>query len=358
MELLERNFKCNRILTGGRIKWIDCAKAIAIIAVAVDHCQGVLYTNQLVAYASYFSVSLFILLSGISTWISDEKTNKKRNKSVEKIKKLCMQYAIATLILYIVYTKSFDLRTYVSYLLNFSITGPYYFFVFFIQLTMITPILLVWCKFCNRYGTRYILQIVTLLFLGYVSSVCIRFTYILPVHGGGQYLFGGTYLILYYIGIWLGSMHIFDINHNKKVIVLVCSVMCWVFWWLMMAYGKLPFDSYMSTYWGEGFNPPSIQFMIFSVITLALLYSLFSLLEESRNGYLQRLVKCFSTLGEYTLYIFMYHLLVKDMIMTYFPIVNSWNIWVKRLVIFVPMIILPVLGIILVRKLMKTVVVD
>ena len=51
-----------------RIEWIDCAKLIAIIAVAVDHCNGFLYTKPHVAVASYYSVSLFVLLAGISIW--------------------------------------------------------------------------------------------------------------------------------------------------------------------------------------------------------------------------------------------------------------------------------------------------
>ena len=28
-----------------RINWIDCTKLVAICAVMVDHCNGILYTN-------------------------------------------------------------------------------------------------------------------------------------------------------------------------------------------------------------------------------------------------------------------------------------------------------------------------
>ena len=44
-----------------RIKWIDCAKTVAIIGVLIDHNNGLLYTNQVIAKGSYFGVSLFIL---------------------------------------------------------------------------------------------------------------------------------------------------------------------------------------------------------------------------------------------------------------------------------------------------------
>lgn len=52
----------------GRIKWVDCAKAMAIMGVIMDHTNGLLYTNQAIAYASYFAVGVFILLAGIMAY--------------------------------------------------------------------------------------------------------------------------------------------------------------------------------------------------------------------------------------------------------------------------------------------------
>lgn len=56
-----------------REEWIDCAKLVAIAAVIVDHCNGFLYTKPIVATASYYSVSLFVLLSGVSLQIAYER---------------------------------------------------------------------------------------------------------------------------------------------------------------------------------------------------------------------------------------------------------------------------------------------
>ena len=44
------------------------AKTVAILAVLVNHTNGLLYTNQNIALLSYFSVSLFIILLGITTF--------------------------------------------------------------------------------------------------------------------------------------------------------------------------------------------------------------------------------------------------------------------------------------------------
>ncbi len=51
-----------------RIKWIDCAKTVAIIGVLIDHNNRLLYTNQTIAKASYFAVCLFVILAGITAF--------------------------------------------------------------------------------------------------------------------------------------------------------------------------------------------------------------------------------------------------------------------------------------------------
>ena len=56
----------------GRITWINCAKCVAILAVLVDHTYQRLYDNQDISKLSYFSVSMFILLAGMTTYMSIE----------------------------------------------------------------------------------------------------------------------------------------------------------------------------------------------------------------------------------------------------------------------------------------------
>lgn len=322
-----------------RQTWVDCAKAVAIMA--VDHCNGMLYSNSMIAQASYFSVSLFVLLSGFTTWISDTYRPRDMKKALQKVGTMYSQYAAATFVLVCFYIRFWDFKTYFEYLLNFSIIPPFYFFVFFIQLLIISPVLLWWCKYCGgqRYG--WLLHIFTLLFLCLLSSACIQYTYILPVHGGGRFLFGGTYIILYYMGIVLGSSGIFNGAGRNKVLRLIIAILLWAVWLLGCYWQKLPFDQWLSKYWGDGFNPPSVLFIVFAMITLFLLHALFSVLEESSIRFFRGIVGLFSWIGRRTLYIFMYHWMIRDMI---FPYVNGMNRWIVRFLVFVPMIILPAIA--------------
>lgn len=325
-----------------RIKWVDCARAVAMIAVVVDHCRYLLYTSSYIAQSSFFSVSLFILLAGISVKMASLRKKRTFSNQFKKFFGFYLQYAAATLILYIFYMHFFDVKTYVSSLLNFSIATPYYFLVFYFQLMLAAPFLLSWCEFCNSRRRKNIWHLGTTIFLCYCSSVFVRYTFVLPVHGGGKYLFGGTYLILYYLGILFANSGLFHNTVKQKIFIFCGSFAAWIFWWLLSVHKKLPFDAWLEPYLGNGFNPPGVQFMVFSIITLFVLYSLFSLLQESTWTFAGKIVDIFAFLGKYTLYIFLYHLMVKDFIVTYLPFVCE-NMWVMRFCIFFSMIILPVI---------------
>lgn len=333
----------------GRIKWVDCAKAMAIMGVIMDHTNGLLYTNQAIAYASYFAVGVFILLAGIMAYKTTPVVRGGGCKYLKSLGHFLSQYAVATFVIQIWYTHFFDLRTYVSYLLNFSIQGPYYFLLFFLQLKLITPFLVMWCRFCDKQKIKYFWHFITIACLCWFCSILVYYTFILPVHGGGKNLFGGTFLLLYYIGILFGNFNVFDKLIEKKYFVLGISIILWIVWWRLYCLGKLPFDVWLSAYWGNGFNPPSINAMVFSIISLFVFYSAFCLFEDYGKQVGRCIVNILSFIGQYTLYIFMYHLLVRDIVLTLFPQVQS-NIWLMRFAIFIPMLLAPVLIAWLIKK--------
>ena len=119
-------------MTKNRLKWISGVKFVAILAVVIVHCNGIMYTNNYIAMATSFSVTLFILLSGIGTYIS-YKRNPDRPISVSLIKvfPLIKSYAIATVILYFLYRRQFIFTDLIRHLLSFDIEGTFY-FVFFL----------------------------------------------------------------------------------------------------------------------------------------------------------------------------------------------------------------------------------
>ena len=214
------------------------------------------------------------------------------------------------------------------------------------------PVLMIWCQFCNRRKKSYIWHGATVILLGYISSLTIHYTYILPLHGGGRYLFGGTYLLLYYIGILFANFRLFCFSKGKRKAIFLLAFCSWFVWWILICSGKLPFDSWFAAYWGEGFNPPSVQFMVFAIIMLVVCYSFFSLLEEGKCVITKNIIYVITLVGKNTLYIFMYHLMIQHMIRGCVPVVYT-NIWTLRFGVFLPMLILPVFAVETVRKIKR-----
>ena len=324
-----------------RVLWIDCAKTMAIIAVLIDHSNGVFYTSSWVATSSYFSVSVFVILAGMT-----QKMVTLRRKTISgggqwaRITRMLRDYAIAVFLLQCFYCRFFDLKTYINYLLNFNIQAPYYFLVFFIQLVAIAPILIQWNLYCTQQKHASWYHLLTFVVLGIIAAIAINYTYILPVHGGGQFLFGGTFLLLYYCGITLAGSRIFEVQ--SKIVLGIATGMLlgiWIVWIVLMHNGLLPFDKWMEKYWGNGFNPPSVQSLLYGVISVFLFYAMFSFLQQLGNVIINTVLKGIAWFGKYTLYIFMYHLLVRDAITQLIPSISQ-NIVIYRLV-FIGMFVIP-----------------
>ena len=333
-----------------RVLWIDCAKTMAMLAVLVDHSYGVFYTNSWIATSSYFSVVVFVILSGMTqNMVMNNRKTISGGGQWTRILKLIRDYAIAVFILQCFYSGKFDLKTYISYLLNFNIQGPYYFLVFFIQLVAISPLLIQWNRYCGVRRRTVLYHLVTFVTLGIIAAIAINYTYILPVHGGGQYLFGGTFLLLYYLGIALEGNKLFQIESKKILCVLsVILILVWCTWIVLMHNGVLLFDKWMERYWGAGFNPPSVQSIVYGIISLFLFYAMFSFLQKSDNRIVNHLLKGIAWFGRYTLYIFMYHLVVRDMFIRYMPWITK-NMIIYR-VVFIAMFIIPAIVAYIIQK--------
>lgn len=133
----------NTIIIDNRIKWLDCAKAIAILAVLTDHTSGALYTNDNISMLSFFSVSLFILLAGMTSYISN--SHHRRDSYFffffRSSKKILGAYIFATIMYTIRFSKSLDFFTVIKSLIFFNATGPFYYVILYIQLMLVSKLL-------------------------------------------------------------------------------------------------------------------------------------------------------------------------------------------------------------------------
>lgn len=106
---------------------------MAIIAVLVDHTYYVLYRNYNITILSFFSVSLFILLMGITTYISEAKhQNKYSGIELGRVNRILVPYIIATFIYKLVIDYFFDFKTFMLRLVYFNASDPFYFVLLYL----------------------------------------------------------------------------------------------------------------------------------------------------------------------------------------------------------------------------------
>lgn len=134
-------------MTNMKERWIDVAKCLAIMAVMLDHVNGYLYTDQAIAYISYYSTGLFILIMGVTTyWTFSNSKVLIWKKVVERIKNMIIPYAIAVVLYYCVIFKAFNLLDYLHYVVSFNISGSHYYVLLFLQLIIVSPMLVYFLK--------------------------------------------------------------------------------------------------------------------------------------------------------------------------------------------------------------------
>ena len=173
------------------VKWINCAKLVAILAVMTDHTYSLLYTDLGINMLSYFSVSLFILISGILCYFSIKRHNDSILKTFFRLsKKIVAAYLFATLVVQIYIYKYFDLLTYIKFIIGFNAQPPYYYVLLYLQLMLVSKILFNAIeRIPHKFSVLWEAGIgIILLVYSYPTT---GFTNILNVYGGGGKLTGG-----------------------------------------------------------------------------------------------------------------------------------------------------------------------
>jgi hypothetical protein len=157
---------------------------------------------------------------------------------------------------------------YLKNLVLFDITGPSYFVLFYVQLLIISGIL----YYLLHASPSFYRKAFLLCIFYFIGVICNKHTFILPVHGGGTYLLGGSYLFLFCAGICFDE---FLAPRSKKALagVLLFASICL----LSIVIGRVHtvFEGISPQTWA---NPPNIFAIIYIFIVFSLIYTAANLL--------------------------------------------------------------------------------
>lgn len=288
-----------------RVKWIDLAKAAAILAVLTDHLFKTLYFRQDIWYGTFFSVSLFVLVLGVTSYLSLHSLNGRVTQWICKRSTAILgPYLLATAIYTLYYYRRLDLEIYLDKVIHFNASGPFYYVLLYLQMIIVAPLLCQIFVLATRKRYALLVEAAGLILVLAFSYCSMRYTNILSVYGAGK-LFGGTYLVLFYLGMWFAKyLEKINLKHWMIAVLLMVGLLGAVLSWQFMINNNFALDRIVFP--NGGINPPFISIIVYTLFVGMVIFAL---------GNIQtKVLEVVSRLGKHTLHIFLWHFLIKELL--------------------------------------------
>lgn len=335
-----------------RWDWLDILKGFAIMAVIMDHFICVFPKTILKCCWNYtfFSVSMFVFLAGITSAMSYEKHGDASWTGVcKRLPHILLPYVLATFYYQLFFTRlHFDFIVFFKQLIFFDAFPQFYFVFFFLQLMLIAPV-------CFRLllGKHPITVIwippVLLLTAGF-SLWATLYTRMLPLHGAGKNILGGFFLVDFVLGM---------VFYRFRNTIMNWKVSGGAFLFFALAYAvlrrKLDFD-------GAGIfnmifisvNPSGIYFTTYMFAVFFAFILFWSGLDFLRNDpkwktagdFIFRLFYPLSVFGKKSYVIFLFHMIPLMLIQKKAELLPD-NFWGQILAIVAGVLFPPVFSILL-----------
>lgn len=338
------------ILKKERLPYLDFMKGIAVIAVIIDHSYGMLYSDQNIQLLTFFSVGIFVLVAGVTNTLSllnNKGAISWKKYYLTRLRRLLVPYSIATSVVITLGYKNFNLPAIISALFHFNAQPPFYFIVFFLQLVFLAPFLfaVLYRTMASKY--KYILVILETILITIAAYIFTKHTYILDVWGAGKVLFGGSFLVLFWFGMFWGFS---SIKGPKTFLgyalgtVISCTIVG--LYIPLVLWNKERLDTLFQIFplWTK--NPSGTPYLLYCLLLAFALWFLFGF--ASRYcGKLQFVFVPFLLFGRNSMTIFLYHYLFLRWMMPQFqaaiPVLQQ-QIWLYRTLSVMTSIGLPLLG--------------
>lgn len=283
--------------------WISIAKFGAIVGVILQHVHGYLYSNEHVGPSVCWAVGLFFMISGYNTLVSYE-----RRKSFQirgKLFRIFVPYALSVGIYIIKSLHCFDMSVFWNALIHFDAVGPHYFVAGYLQLLLISPVLIglvKWCEEKNRFF-RFCLS-----WIGIILICCVttNWTNIVNISTGGGNLFAGPWLFFWFAGMFVGSEKPFCKGKMQLLSLILSTVLLigWEYFFVIKGYNSnLSYifgGSQVRMTWANAAEVILLFFWVKNVVEG---------FEKVSGKFGKAIMRPFVYIGDHTLYVYLYHIL-------------------------------------------------
>lgn len=300
------------------VVWANISKLIAIVAVIIDHCYGNLYYNRSIQKLLFFSTSIFVFVQGFTSYASYKNDSEKYfYKTINRIKSIFLNYTIASLIIYIIRNGCIDYNFLIEYLC-FKVESPYYYVFLYIQMCLCTiPLIKLFSNGVSAF--KYILYMIAVIA---ISLFSINYKLFNSILASGGYLFGGTFLLVLFCGISFGYYYS-KIEHTMRLHprkVLLCSFCELLVILVFMYIDRFRIDELV--FGSIFYNPPNLTTILYSVSLSFFIYTLTTYLCSIKVKIFSGMISILNYFGKHTLYVFLYHKLLLDIIFNNCLLIN------------------------------------
>ena len=289
--------------------WINVAKACAIVGVVIQHSRGLLYTDMRINYSTWWTVALFIVVGGYNAMSSYE--NRGYVVMKRRLLGIGIPYVVATILYQIYVCHELNFYRLCLQLIHFNASGPLYYVAVYLQLVLVTPVLIAIIRYCETKNitTRYLIAWVLII------GVCLlvsKKTNVFDIAIGGGRLFAGPWLFFWFAGMFIrqreGSIRVF-IGRVPRIAIYTILLVLWEYFFVIeghnLDYGPLFRHSGVGMTWANTLE----TFIFFFWFKDLIIY-----LESKESAWGQKIIKPFNYLGRHTLHIFLYHILFVSML--------------------------------------------
>lgn len=302
--------------------WINIAKICSMGGVVLQHVRGYVYSDDYIFYSVWWSVALFVMIGGYNAYSSYQNRGCFQLKT--KLLGIFIPYFFATVI-YVAYNNHYlDAITLLQNLLHFNATGPLYYVAVYIQLLVVSPVLIGIIEKCKNHKWLFIISWIVVIGIGALTT---HYTNLFDIVIGGGNLFAGPWIVFWFLGMCIKYLeqNVAVKQEMEKWIVigLTASIVVWQYVFvnkrLNLELGSLYHGTQVGMTWANAFETVLLFFWFKYVVELC---------ERYKGNVVATIINVFDFMGRYTLYIFLYHMLFISLYRAYLEIpiyeVNRW----------------------------------
>lgn len=224
----------------------------------------------------------------------------------QRLKKLFLPYVVATVLYVLLVHRFLDATTLLTYLLHFNASGPLYYVAVYMQMVLVTPVLIGIIRWCGK-GRKWFRYILAWNFVLVVCYLTVHFSNVFDIAIGGGNLFGGPWLLFWFAGMCIRAWDIHIHNLKWKYIVffsLTLLVIIWQWVFVVRGYNLLLLPIFHGTKvgmtWANTFETVLLFFWFKEAVELA---------ESIWGVATHKSLWLLGFVGRHSLYVFLYHML-------------------------------------------------